>query len=76
MLQVKEGEESKLDAFFSVNSYITGAYDDPKSFKKLNEEIKKLETNPVADRIFYLALPPSVFIPATQMLKDYCQSET
>ena len=74
--QVKEDEKDKLEAFFERNHYVAGSYDDPSAFEKLNAEISKFETTERSDRIFYLALPPSVFIPVTQMLKDHCESKT
>jgi len=75
-LKVKEDEKEKLNEFFKLNHYVAGSYDDPASFEKLEEGIKKDECTENADRIFYLALPPSVFVPVTQMLKDHCESKT
>lgn len=75
-LKVKEDEKEKLEEFFKINHYVSGAYDSPAAFENLNTEITKLETTNECDRIFYLALPPSVFIPVTQMVKDHCESKT
>jgi len=57
-----------------VNSYVSGGYEDPAGYTALNDHIKTKETTAKADRIFYLALPPSVFIPVTQKVKDHCES--
>lgn len=75
-MKVKEDEKEKLEEFFKINHYVSGAYDSPAAFENLNTEITKLETTNECDRIFYLALPPSVFIPVTQMVKDHCESKT
>jgi len=75
-MKVKEGEENKLEQFFAQNHYIAGSYDDADAFRNLDLELKKLETKAIADRIFYLALPPSVFTPVSQMIKDHCESST
>ena len=58
-----------------MNSYVAGGYEDPAGYTALNEHIKSKETTTRADRIFYLALPPSVFIPVTQKVKDHCESK-
>ncbi|KAJ3393516.1 Glucose-6-phosphate 1-dehydrogenase [Entophlyctis sp. JEL0112] len=71
---------STLDAFLAACTYVSGKYDDSKSFEQLNSFVETLEaqaggsTDNPADktRIFYMALPPSVFIPASKGLKEGC----
>ncbi|KAJ3211265.1 Glucose-6-phosphate 1-dehydrogenase [Entophlyctis luteolus] len=71
---------STLDAFLAACTYVSGKYDDPKSFANLNSFVETLEAqaggstaNPAGKtRIFYMALPPSVFIPASKGLKEGC----
>ena len=75
---MNDDQRHKLEEFFKVNHYFSGSYTEAEDFIKLDEEIKKLEEAEhieKADRIFYLALPPSVFITVTQMIKDHCQSK-
>jgi len=57
-------------------SYIKGAYDQPDGFKKLDEKIKQVGGGGTVppSRIFYLALPPSVFEPVSTNLKQYCMA--
>ncbi len=71
----KEVEE-QLDSFCDVCSYIPGQYDQDEPFQKLNEHIKELEKGRAEDnRVFYMALPPSVFINVSQHLKRNCYPE-
>ena len=68
--QLKAEEEEKAEQFWKSNVYVAGGYDKRGDFEKLNEEILNLEKNrTVANRLFYLALPPSVFEPVTLHLK-------
>jgi len=75
-LKVREDEKDKLDSFFKVNHYVQGSYTDENAFKNLDTELKKLENGLKANRIFYLALPPSVFMPVTEHLKKFCMSQS
>lgn len=63
----KDHELNTYDAFWSKNSYVSGAYDSLDSFRKLNSKL-----NPNTNRLFYLALPPSVFEAATSNIKEAC----
>ena len=71
-LKVKDSEKQKLDEFFKVNEYIAGGYDKPDGFAKLN---KAIEEKGSCNRIFYLALPPSVYESVTLNLKAVCMSK-
>lgn len=76
-MKTKPEEKEKLEDFFSLNFYVKGSYTDAEAFRNLNNELVKLESGKAAaDRIFYLALPPSVFMPVSQLLKDHCESQT
>jgi len=68
-----EGEEQKLEEFWGANHYVAGSYDQKRDFELLNQEISKTEKGR-SNRLFYLALPPSVFKPVTTMIKDCCMS--
>ncbi|XP_054715675.1 glucose-6-phosphate 1-dehydrogenase-like [Uloborus diversus] len=64
----------KVDAFFSLNQYVSGAYDGLEDFAKLNSVISSLETMPSANRLYYLALPPTVFATVTSNIKEQCMA--
>ena len=67
-VKAKEGEEDLLEQFWKANQYVAGSYDTQRDFELLNQEMTAVEKGH-ANRLFYLALPPSVFKPVTSMLK-------
>ena len=71
---MKSGEESLADEFWKVNSYVAGAYDTKRDFEMLNQEMSNLEEkiSRVRNRLYYLALPPSVFASVTSLIKGFC----
>ena len=73
-LQVAHNEEASNGKFFLANSYVAGGYDKRDDFKKLDKAIRSKEKNGKANRLFYLALPPSVYGDVTQQLRDECMS--
>ena len=68
--------QQKLEQFKAVSSYVSGPYDQDSGFQALEEAIKKIEetyqSKDRTNRLFYFALPPSVFIPVAQGLKKNC----
>ncbi|KAI9015824.1 glucose-6-phosphate dehydrogenase [Phycomyces nitens] len=69
-----KGAEENIERFKKITSYHQGQYDDDKSFQSLNDYLKTLEEERGIDvgkrnRLFYMALPPSVFIPVAHGLK-------
>ncbi|KAG8129945.1 putative Glucose-6-phosphate 1-dehydrogenase protein [Naja naja] len=73
-LKASPEEEKKLDDFFARNSYISGKYDDQASFEKLNAHLNALHNGEKANRLFYLALPPSVYKEVTTHIQKTCLS--
>lgn len=72
---IKEMEE-QLDEFLGMCSYISGQYDKDESFIRLRHRLEELEKGrPENHRIFYMALPPSVFTTVSQHLKKNCYPE-
>jgi glucose-6-phosphate 1-dehydrogenase len=69
----KEGEEEELEKFWKANHYVAGSYDTKRDFELLAQEMAAVEKGQ-NNRLFYLALPPSVFKPVTSMLKEACMS--
>ena len=59
-----KGDDETVEAFLKTFSYTPGAYDEAGGFqalhKKLQETESKFGKDPVG-RLFYLALPPSVY---------------
>jgi len=73
-VKAKEGEEELLQQFWAANSYVAGSYDTKRDFELLAQEMSGVEKG-TNNRLFYLALPPSVFKPVTSMIKEACMSE-
>lgn len=74
-MKVRVDEQAKYEEFWRVNYYVAGGYDSRRDFEMLNQEILKFENVPHANRLFYLALPPSVFESVTQLIKQTCMGE-
>jgi glucose-6-phosphate 1-dehydrogenase len=65
--------EEQLETFCESCSYLSGQYDQDDSFQQLNQHLLELEKDRSAgNRVFYMALPPSVFITVSQHLKKNC----
>jgi len=77
---IKDGEDNqetanKIEAFKGILSYVAGDYEDGAAFDNLNKHLEEIENSYQAkecNRIFYLALPPTVFIPVSKNLKEHC----
>jgi len=68
----KNTDPEKLSAFKARLFYFHGQYDSAEDLRKVSEELTHLEVSPCSppcNRIFYLALPPQVFIPALAAIK-------
>ncbi|XP_069174778.1 glucose-6-phosphate 1-dehydrogenase [Procambarus clarkii] len=72
-MKVKPEEEERYEQFWKVNHYVQGSYDVRRDFELLDQEMGKVGTQK-ANRIFYLALPPSVFDVVTSNLKGCCMA--
>ena len=65
--------EHQLDDFAQLCSYVSGQYDKDESFQALNKHLEELEQGrKETNRLFYMALPPSVFTIVSQHLKKCC----
>lgn len=65
--------EQQLEDFCKLCTYISGQYDKDESFENLNKHLEELESGrPETHRLFYMALPPSVFTIVSQHLKRCC----
>jgi glucose-6-phosphate 1-dehydrogenase len=65
--------EQQLEEFCKLCSYVSGQYDQDEAFYNLTAHIEELERGrPETHRLFYMALPPSVFTVVSQHLKRCC----
>jgi len=65
--------EQQLQDFCSLCTYVSGQYDKDESFIELEKHMAELEAGrKETNRIFYMALPPSVFTTVSQHLKKNC----
>lgn len=74
-MKVRPEEKEKFDIFWEINNYVRGSYDKAEDFECLNAKLLKYEDVPQANRIFYLALPPSVFQSVTRCIKEICMGK-
>jgi glucose-6-phosphate 1-dehydrogenase len=62
-----KGDCSKyVEKFLERCVYQAGQYDDPEDFKKLAVAMTEKEGEKKAMRVFYLSIPPSIFVPVAQ----------
>ena len=65
--------EQQLQEFTKICTYISGQYDEDESFVNLRKHLEELEKGrKEQNRVFYMALPPSVFTSVSQHLKKNC----
>jgi len=72
--KVTDAQKARFQEFCKLNSYVAGSYDKDSDFKNLDSELKKREVKGKANRLFYLALPPSVYAEVTACLKRTCMT--
>ncbi|XP_076028018.1 glucose-6-phosphate 1-dehydrogenase-like [Genypterus blacodes] len=73
-MKVTEEESESLSAFFRRNSYVVGRYDDGSCFSQLNTHLSSLPGGADANRLFYLALPPTVYHDVSANIRAHCMS--
>ncbi|KAI8881494.1 glucose-6-phosphate dehydrogenase [Backusella circina FSU 941] len=72
--QYIKNKGEKLEEFKQILSYVAGQYDQDSCFQNLDKVIRESEKERAIEvgrrhRVFYMALPPSVFIPVAKGLK-------
>lgn len=72
-ITVKKGQRRLFKNFWKMNHYIKGSYENQGDYRFLNQQITRIGTNE-ANRIFYLAVPPSVFGRVTSLIKETCMT--
>uniref|UniRef100_A0A7N8YLS9 Glucose-6-phosphate 1-dehydrogenase n=1 Tax=Mastacembelus armatus TaxID=205130 RepID=A0A7N8YLS9_9TELE len=73
-MKVTDEESECLSAFFNKSSYLTGKYDHGSSFDQLSTHMWSLPGGADANRLFYLALPPTVYHHVSKNIRTYCMS--
>jgi len=71
-----KGFPDKKDSFLARCTYFKGQYDSTEAFHKTHEVLVKLEAGKKGDRIFYMAVPPSVFVQVAKSIKAAAISKT
>lgn len=71
------GDDKRKDDFLCICSYLQGTYDEPSGFKELNKVLCEYEGQTPdcpAGRLYYLALPPTVYPTVCKGLKEFCDT--
>ncbi|KAG0330073.1 Glucose-6-phosphate 1-dehydrogenase [Dissophora globulifera] len=70
-IKIKSDEDKvHLESFLKLCTYQSGQYDKDSDFQELEHHLRDVEKQTRAKaRLFYMALPPSVFIPVAKSLK-------
>lgn len=58
----RENCEDKMDQFLERCFYHPGQYNSEVNFKELDKKLKEHEAGRVANRLFYLSVPPNIFV--------------
>ena len=56
--------------FLSRCTYMAGNYDSADSFRKLHAELEHIKTDAQENRVFYMAIPPFLFLDVAHALRD------
>lgn len=72
-------DRQKMNAFLEMTDYTQGKYDDDESWKRLHQHLSEIEEKRglrkgQKNRIVYMALPPSVFLPVASGLRKHVYS--
>lgn len=72
---IRDGDDKLAEDFLGLITYKSSPYDKPEGFKSLEKDIQEYDQQQgvkESHRLYYLALPPSVFTDVAKMLKDHC----
>jgi len=62
--------DERMNEFLARCFYVSGQYNSKDSFLHLHREMQKIETVDKVNRIFYMAIPPSIFIDVAHAIGD------
>jgi glucose-6-phosphate 1-dehydrogenase len=76
---LKGASDEHVSQFLQLIKYVSGSYDSGEGFELLNKTISEYETSKTNEsgssrRLFYLALPPSVYPSVCKMIRLYCMN--
>eukprot|EP00850_Spirogloea_muscicola_P002141 SM000008S22230 [mRNA] locus=s8:585467:589117:- [translate_table: standard] len=74
-----KGDQSDIAEFLNLVTYVAGSYDTPEGYEKLDKEVQGHENSKCGEqgptrRLFYMALPPSVYPVAAKMIQQTCMN--
>lgn len=70
-----KGWDAWRESFLSKCYYVAGQYNSAEDFKKLHNEMVKVEQKySKAHRVFYFAIPPSIFVEVASAVKQSASS--
>ncbi len=58
------------EKFLSHCSYVSGQYDSSDDFNRLREHTENIEGGKLSNRVFYMAIPPSVFLDTAKSIGE------
>lgn len=70
----RENCDEKMDEFLKRCFYHSGQYDSPENFAALNKKLMEHEGGRVSNRLFYLSIPPNIFIDAVRCASSSASS--
>ncbi|XP_039262915.2 glucose-6-phosphate 1-dehydrogenase-like [Styela clava] len=73
-MKVTDEEKETCDKFWGNVMYVQGSYTEVESFEKLQTSMSCLPGGNFSNRLFYLALPPTVFKDVTKNIHSVCMS--
>lgn len=73
-MKVTEEEQETCNKFWGNVLYVQGSYTEVESFEKLQQSMSSLPGGNFSNRLFYLALPPTVFKDVTKNIHSVCMS--
>ena len=59
-----------MNSFLARCTYMAGSYDSPESFDRLHAELNHVDPAHQENRIFYMAIPPFLFLDVAHALRD------
>ncbi|KAJ8922174.1 hypothetical protein NQ315_004109 [Exocentrus adspersus] len=74
-MNVAPEETDLIGKFWEMNHYLSGQYNRKEDFGKLNSKLCRFERCGAANRLFHLALPPSIFEVVTANIRHECMSQ-
>ncbi|XP_050527221.1 glucose-6-phosphate 1-dehydrogenase [Daktulosphaira vitifoliae] len=73
-LKCSEHEKDRLADFWSYNFYVSGSYDAVSDYQNLSNKLASHESSGPSNRLFYLAIPPSLFEQTTTHIQETCMN--